>query len=232
MKYRFGKTIVIALGGSVVYPEEIDVQFLKKFKAFIESFAKKGTKIVLVVGGGKICRVYTRAAAEVAPLTDDDKDWLGIHVTRTNAHLVRTILRKTANPVVIDEPHKIKRLTYPITVAGGWKPGWSTDYVAVFLAHKFGAKEVVIAGKPDAVYTKDPHKRKDGAAKKIPKMNWKEYRRLVPAKWVPGASAPVDPVAAKFADTHRLTAVVIRGRKFENMKRMLRGGEFEGTIIQ
>lgn len=229
MHHKFGKTVVVALGGSIVYPDDIDTKFLKDFKRFVERHARRGTRFVLVVGGGRICRIYQSAAHAVSRLEDEDKDWLGIHVTRTNAHLVRTIFRDIAHPVVIDKRHKLKKLTYPVTVGGGWQPGWSTDYVATVLAHDFGAKEVIVAGSPDYVYDKDPRAYKN--AKPLPQLAWKDYRKLIPAKWKPGSHAPVDPVAARFGQEKKVKAVIINGRDLKNFEALLKGKEFRGTII-
>jgi uridylate kinase len=229
MRHSFGKTVVIALGGSIIYPDAIDTQFLKEFKKFVARFNKKGVRFMLVVGGGSICRVYQNAAEAVSRLENEDKDWLGIHVTRTNAHLVRTVFRDVAHPVVIDARHKLKKLTYPVTVGGGWHPGWSTDYVATVLAHDFGAKEVIVAGKPDFVYDKDPGKYKD--AKSLPDLSWKDYRKIIPAKWVPGSHAPVDPIAAKFAAEHKVKAIIIAGKDLKNFEALLNGKAFKGTVI-
>lgn len=156
MNYHFGKIIVVALGGSIIFPENIDSRFLRKFKAFIRPFLRT-RKFIIVTGGGRLARLYQEAAGKVSDLKDEDKDWLGIHATRSNAHLLRTIFRDVANPVVIDSRYKIKKLRRPITIASGWRPGWSTDYIAVALAEDFGVREVIIAGKPDYVYDKDPH---------------------------------------------------------------------------
>lgn len=229
MRHKFGKTVVVALGGSIVYPNQIDTKFLKQFKKFVAGFNKKGVRFMLVVGGGNICRVYQAAAAEVSKLEDEDKDWLGIHVTRTNAHLVRTIFRDIAHPVVIDQRHKLKKLTEPVTVGGGWQPGWSTDYVATVLAHDFGAGEVIVAGSPDYVYDKDPRKYKN--AKPLPQLSWKNYRKLIPSKWIPGSHAPVDPVAAKFGQDKKVKAIIIDGRDLANFGALLKGKEFKGTVI-
>jgi uridylate kinase len=229
MHHKFGKTVVVALGGSIVYPDQIDTKFLKDFKKFVAGFTKRGVRFMLVVGGGNICRVYQNAAAKVSKLEDEDKDWLGIHVTRTNAHLVRTIFRDVAHPVVIDQRHKLKKLDHPVTVGGGWHPGWSTDYVATVLAHDFGAKEVVVAGSPAYVYDKDPRKYKN--AKPLPQLTWKSYRKLIPSKWVPGAHAPVDPIAAKFGDQEKVKAIVINGKDLKNFEALLKGKDFKGTII-
>ena len=233
MKYIFGKRIVVDLGGSIIYPANapsgIDTRFLQKFKKFLEKYTRKGIKFVLVVGGGNICRVYQKAAMEIAPLDNEDKDWLGIHVTRLNAHFVRTIFRRTANPVVIDARGKIKSLDYPITVGGGWRPGWSTDYVSTALAHDFGCGEVIIAGKPSHVYDKNPDLFKD--AKPFTEMTWPEYRKLIPRKWIPGFHSPVDPVAARFADENKIKAIIMDGRDLKNFDVLLGGKEFKGTII-
>src|SRR3989338_5739723 len=146
MRYSFGRTIVIALGGSVVYPETINYQFLKSFRQFILKRLNH-SRFIIVVGGGRVSRVYQEAAGKVIGVSDEDKDWLGIHATRMNAHLLRTVFQDVADPVVIDAWDKGKQLCYPVTVASGWMPGWSTDYIAVVLARPFRLPEVVISGK-------------------------------------------------------------------------------------
>jgi len=229
MKHIFQKTIVVALGGSVVYPDQIDTAFLAKFKKFIAPFLKTGTRFVLVVGGGKLCRNFQEAAQKVARVTDDDKDWIGIHATRLNGHLVRTVFRDVADPVMMDARGRFKRLKYPVTVAAGWRPGWSTDYVALQIAADLGLREAIIVGKPSHVYERDnvkyPH------AKPFAAVSWQAYRKLVPGKWQPGLHAPVDPIAAKLGQKENLKAIVINGKNLKNFAALLRGKEFQGTIV-
>ncbi len=43
------KTIIISLGGSIIIPDKIDVEFLKKFKKIIYEFVDKGFKFVIAV---------------------------------------------------------------------------------------------------------------------------------------------------------------------------------------
>ncbi|MFH1246169.1 MAG: UMP kinase [Candidatus Liptonbacteria bacterium] len=229
MKHTFGNTIVIALGGSIVHPDHIDVEFLKKLKPFVSKAASGGKKIVLVIGGGKLARLFQDAAHGVSNIVDEDKDWLGIHATRLNAHLLRTIFKDIAGPVVLDERFKIKKPKCPLTIASGWRPGWSTDYVAAQLAADFGAREVVIAGKPAFVYDKDPHK--FSGAVPLPELTWKEYKKLIPHKWIPGLNAPVDPVAAALAEKEKLRAIIINGKDLKNFGALLNGKEFKGSII-
>lgn len=239
MRHKFSKTIVIALGGSIIYPDAIDVSFLKKFKKFIlnrlasksyrRSGLRNGSRFIIVVGGGRIARVYQEAADKVFKISDEDKDWLGIHSTRANAHLLRTIFREVADPVIIDSRDKMKTLKYPVTIASGWRPGWSTDYVSIAIAEHFKAKEAIIAGKPAHVYDKDPHKYSD--AKEIHEITWKKYRKLIPAKWKPGLHSPVDPVGARLAEKKKIAAIIVDGKNLKNFENMLSGKEFKGSVI-
>jgi uridylate kinase len=228
MKYKFSKTVVVALGGSIVHPDGIDTRFLKNFKKFLAPFLKQGTRFVLVLGGGALARRFQDAAQAVAKVGDDDKDWIGIHATRLNAHLLRTVFREVANPIIIDSRSKIARLRYPVTIGAGWRPGWSTDYVALQIAADLGVKETIIAGKPAYVFNKDP---KYPDAKKFTALSWREYGKLIPKKWKPGLHAPVDPVGAALAAKEGLKAIVMDGRDLKNFSALLKGKEFKGTIV-
>ena len=136
--------IVISLGGSLVAPlEGIDVDFLKDFHALLLEQIEKDKRFILIVGGGKTAREYMRAASSVSELTDDDKDWLGIHATRLNGHLLRAIFRHEAHPEMIKNPEHIIEWQSPILVAAGWKPGHSTDYVAVRMGLNYSASRVL-----------------------------------------------------------------------------------------
>lgn len=234
MYYKFSKTIVIALGGSIVHPDAIDTKFLKDFKKFLVPFLRRGTRFVLVVGGGQLARRFQEAAHSVSKLADEDKDWIGIHATRLNGHLLRTIFRDVADPVMVDARHRIAAPKYPVTIAAGWRPGWSTDYVAMQLAADFGAGEVIVAGKPSHVYEKDPGKvarAKKAAVKKFDRMSWGDYRKLIPSKWKPGLHAPVDPVGAALGERAGVRAIIVDGRNLKNFAALLNGNDFQGTII-
>ena len=90
--------IVMSIGGSLVVPNGgIDTKFLSELNAFIrEQLAKNPNRqFFLVIGGGSTAGHYIDAGKKVigGELTRDDLDWLGIHTTKLNAHLVRTIFR-------------------------------------------------------------------------------------------------------------------------------------------
>lgn len=226
------KTIVISLGGSIVHPKagKINTAFLKKFRKVILKFLGKGFRFVVIVGGGKICRVYQAAAAQIIKKpTDDDKDWLGIHSSRLNAHLLRTIFRKEAYPVILDDPHKPIENHWKLLIASGWRPGWSTDYVSALLAKRFGINEIINAGNISFVCDKDPSKYKD--AKIFEKISWKNYLKLIPSRWAPGLSTPFDPIASKLARKTKIRVFVLDGTDIKNFEKSISGKSFRGTII-
>ncbi len=224
------KIHVLALGGSAMCPAGPDADFLKRFRAFILPLAANGHRFAIVAGGGSVARDFQKAAGMVAKVDDEDKDWLGIHSSRLNAHLLRTIFRDIADPVIWDSEDKVKEFgKYKIVIGAGWTPGWSTDYVAVKIAIMTKSERAVILGKPDRVYDKDNAIFPD--AKPLERMSWREYRKLVPAKWSPGIHAPVDPVAVRAAEKAGLPVIVASASDLKNTKDIILGREFKGTTI-
>ncbi|KKR22133.1 MAG: hypothetical protein UT50_C0001G0045 [Candidatus Moranbacteria bacterium GW2011_GWA2_39_41] len=227
------KTVIISLGGSLIVPEEIDWKFVKKFKALIEEQIKKGYKFILITGGGKTARKYIDAAAKVDNITDDDKDWIGIHATRMNAHFIRTIFRKNAHPRINKNPHDLEDFydfKENILVAAGWRPGFSTDFDAVLLAKYLNIKTIINLSNIDYVCDKDPRKFPD--AKKIETMSWADFRKMVGNKWDPGMNAPFDPIASKEAQENNLEVAIMNGKNLPNLKKYLEGKKAKGTIIR
>ncbi len=212
----------------------IDTKFLQKLNAFVrrELAKNKNRQFFLVCGGGAIARNYRDAGQEVVghELTDNDKDWLGIHASRLNAHLVRTIFRDIAHPYIIKHYEIIRKVTEPVVVAAAWQPGWSTDFDSVLLCEDYNAKEVLNLSNIDKVFTKDPRKFPD--AKPIDKISWRNFRKIVGNKWIPGMNAPFDPVAAKKAQELGVKVVVLNGDNFENLQNYVDGKKFVGTVIE
>ncbi len=225
------QTFILSVGGSLIVPKTgIDVAFLKDLKKLILKHTKLGKRFVIVVGGGMTARNYQTAAKGVGKLTMDDADWLGIHATRLNGHLLRTVFRDVAYPIMIKDPSRpIKNWNEPVLIAAGWKPGWSTDYVATRLAKRLKASTIINLSNIDYVYDKDPNKYKD--AKKIELISWKEFRAIVGDTWDPGMNVPFDPVASRLADQNGMTVEIVNGSNIKNLDRILSGKSFIGTKI-
>jgi uridylate kinase len=225
--------IVISLGGSLIVPDEIDWRFVKSFKDIIKKQITKGSRFIIITGGGKLSRRYQEAALKVTEkLTDDDRDWLGIHATRMNAHFIRTIFRSNAHPVINKNPNDLEdfyNFKENILVAAGWRPGFSTDYDAVLLGKYFGVTKIINMSNIDYVCDKDPNKFPD--AKKIKTISWPDFRAMVGNKWDPGMNAPFDPIASKLASEANMEVVILNGKKLKNMENCLEGKKFNGTVI-
>jgi len=224
-------TYVISLGGSLVVPPAgIDWKFLKKFRILILDQIKKGKRFFIIVGGGATCRKYNEAARKITKVSQAELDWLGIHSTRLNAYLLRTIFYDIAHPEIIKNPTIHMGGKEKIFIAGGWKPGWSTDYVAIMLAKKYRIKTVINLSNIDYVYTRDPKKYK--IAKPIKEISWPGFRKIIGNKWGPGLHAPFDPVASRLAERLGLEVIIMNGKKLDNLKKYLAGEKFKGTIIE
>lgn len=227
------KTIIISLGGSLVVPNEIDCDFVKKFKGTLETYIEKGYKFIIITGGGKTARKYIDASAEVSDVSNDDKDWLGIHATRMNAHFIRTIFRDYAHPRINTNPHDLEdfyNFKESVLVAAGWRPGFSTDYDAVILAKYMDIDKIINLSNIDYAYDKDPNKFPD--AQKIENISWTDFRKIVGDEWDPGMNAPFDPIASKIAQEENIEVSIMNGKDMENLKNYIDGKEFKGTVIK
>lgn len=225
------ETIIISVGGSLIVPDGIDIAFLKRFKKFIFEQVANGKRFAIITGGGKTARRYQDAAKKVSTLTPDDLDWLGLHATRLNGHLLRTIFRDIAHPIIITNPDEV--LDVPknasLIVAAGYRPGASTDLRAVQIARNLGATKVVNLSNIDYAYDKDPNKHKD--ATPIKTTDWNTFRALLPSDWDPGLSSPFDPVAAGEAHKHGMEVAIVNGTKLGQVKKYLAGEKFVGSRI-
>jgi len=224
---------VISLGGSIVAPDNVDVEFLKKFVTLIRSFleADSNRHFIFVVGGGAPARRYQNAYREITEnnIKNEEADWVGIMATRLNAQLVKALMSEWCAQEVVTNPCEVEPLTGRVLVAAGWKPGFSTDYDAVLLAERFGADMVINLSNIEKVYTADPKKNPD--AHPIDKISWKDFRAIVGDEWIPGKNVPFDPVASRHSEKIGLKVICAGGKDLENLGKILRGEAFIGTEI-
>lgn len=226
--------VVISVGGSLVVPNGgINTSFLLNLNHFVRRKLEADPRIqfFLVVGGGATARHYRDAGRVVVghDLTTDDLDWLGIHATRLNAHLLRTIFRDIAHLHIIEHYEVIRKAEEPVIIASGWKPGWSTDYCGVLLAEDYRVKELLNLTNISQVYDTDPRQNK--SAKPLSEVSWPVFRKIVGDVWSPGLNAPFDPIAAKKAAEIGLKVVILNGNDFTNLEKYFQGEKFLGTVI-
>ena len=232
---RKTKKVLFSIGGSLIVPPEgINIPFLSGLNKFIRNqlALHPDSQFFLVTGGGSTARGYSNAGKKAVSheLTKEDQDWIGLHATRLNAHLIKTIFRDIAHPHIIRNYDIIRKIPEPLVLAAGWQPGWSTDYCATLLCEDYGIDTIINLSNIKKVYDKDPNEFKD--AKPIDHLNWKEFRAMVGDKWIPGMHAPFDPIAAKKAQAIGAKVIVMSGENFPNIKRYLAGKSFVGTVIE
>lgn len=221
---------IISLGGSIIVPDEIDVNYLKKFREMITSYSDR--KFAIICGGGGTNRKYNAAANKLNKKPKDiDLDWIGIRSLQLNAELVRTMFADKAHGKVIENALDLKVLPSKSVVIGSADaPGRSSDYDAVLWAKRLQAKTIINLSNVDRVFTADPKKVKN--AKPVSEINWKDYLKIVGTKWSPRLSTPFDPIAAQLAKKIGLTAYVMNGHKLNQVKKVIEGDSSQaGTVL-
>ncbi|MCL1818542.1 MAG: UMP kinase [Spirochaetaceae bacterium] len=223
---------VLSLGGSLVAPDRVDTAYLAEFRKVLREYLAKDNsrRLVLVIGGGGPARLWQAAYREIAEKPENDaQDWIGIAATRLNGELVRTIFAGECGDGLVINPEEAV-FTGRVLVAAGWKPGFSSDYDAVFLAEKFGSSTVINLSNISKVYTADP--KTDPSARPLDKLTWEEFRAIVGDDWTPGKNAPFDPIAARRAEELNMKVIVAAGKDLANLRALLEDEPFTGTTIE
>ena len=231
-------TFVLSLGGSIVAPPSgPDVGFLVDFRRRLEAWlsAAPDRRVILVIGGGGPARSYQtalkdfRAALGETGPCDEALDWLGIAATKINAQLVKAAMGSLCADPVVTDPSAPLTFSGKVLVASGWKPGFSSDFDAVYLGERCGARTVLNLSNIAKVYTADP--KIDPAATPIDSISWAEFRAMVGSTWTPGANLPFDPIASARADEAGMKVICAAGKDLDNVFRILDGAPFVGTVI-
>ncbi|MBM3256096.1 MAG: UMP kinase [Candidatus Moranbacteria bacterium] len=224
------ETVVIDFGGSILSPApgKIDFKTLKKFKQILQKNLQK-YRFVVVVGGGKICRLYQSIARSGGIKNRRSLDWIGVRSTQLNAELMRAYLGRMVFPRVMHYESQELDWRKGILVSGGWEPGGSTDHVTARLAAKHNAKRIIVATNIDYIYDKDPKKYPN--AKKQLNLTWEEFKKIIGTKWIPGMSTPFDPKATRICQKNRIPVLFLNGKNTANLGKALQNKPFRGSII-
>lgn len=221
--------VVISIGGSILVPGNDDSAFMKRLADLIVRL-KDEVQMVIVCGGGKIARYYTRTSAALGADTGV-QDLLGIGVTRLNAELLRLALGDAAVPglPLTAEEASAKSVPGRVVVMGGTVPGHTTDAVAAMVAREMGAGRIVNATSVDAVYSSDP--RSDGDAVRYTELTIAQLKELVYDDHGAGRSSVFDPLGVRIATEERIDISVVNGRDLEDLGNAILGNRINGTLI-
>lgn len=220
--------IVIAIGGSVLFSDQVAEDFFEKLNNLMQKLSKN-YKIYLVVGGGKKARQLIKQRREQG-LSEEKLDLIGIDVTRENAKYLSDKLENT-NKIIPASTDEAEKLPDKIIVMGGTTPGHSTDMVAAELAQKIHASKFIVATNVDGVYNKDPNKFSD--AVKYDEITIDEMVKEYGTNWESaGKNMVIDGPALGIIQKTRIPTFVLNGKNLEELEKAVTNKKFNGTLIK
>lgn len=227
---RETEDLVISIGGSILLPEDEDIERLSSLAKILEKNRGK-RNIYLVVGGGRIAREYINWGRELGA-DEATLDELGIETSRLNARLLILALEGDVYPVPAKNFNEAISAgnNHSIVTMGGTHPGHTTDAVAAMLAEKLGADRLINATSVDGVYTADP--KKDGEAERLKQLTYEELIEIV-SEGESGAGPNVvfDPLAARIIKRANIMTYIVDGRDLSTLKSAIQDEEFDGSKI-
>ncbi|MEK6958811.1 MAG: UMP kinase [archaeon] len=225
------KTFVLSVGGSVFFNEKFRAPEIAKFCDTINELKREGCQFVLVIGGGRVARVY-QAGAKALGANNFDLDEVGIAICKANAlmftHTIENVWKE-----ILDDPKKAENvmLLGKTPVFGGTTPGQTTDSVAAIIAEMLNADFINLSN-VDGIYSADPAK--EPGARMYKELSHTKMLSLLKAQASkPGAHVFVDPHAANILYRSKIRSHFISGTDIDNFKSVVRGNlDYKGTIVQ
>jgi uridylate kinase len=221
------KGFVISVGGSVFIGEKPFVDKISEFCSVVNDLSGE-FNLVLVVGGGRTCRVYQEVAKDLGA-NNFELDKIGIASTKLNTLLFTYKIDKASS--VLDGVSEAKKVIEmgKIPVFGGINEGQTTDAVGALIAESLGYDFVNLSN-VDGIYDCDPNENEDAVLFK--ELSFSDMNFLVREKLlVPGQHLFVDPQAASILSRSKIISYFLNGDHLENFKNALRSYDYKGTIV-
>jgi uridylate kinase len=224
--------IVISLGGSLL-TKELTSENFRKYANVMLKLKDKGHKIIVVCGGGRVCRDY-RDVAKGLGADSDQMDFIGIMATHLNASTFSSALGKSGYLIrwksLKDAKKEVKRnFGKKILVAAGYDIGTSSDYDAAALAEVVKANMLINATNVAGVYSADP--KIDTDAKKFDKLSYDEFEKIMMKNaQVPGEYRFFDLKATRIIKKYKIKTIFIDGNDSEEIIRAVEG-KHHGTEV-
>ena len=226
------KVIVFSLGGSLIFPDQIDYSFLKKFEQVLRN-NYKNYKFVVVCGGGSLARQYISSLQKEGKRSNKELSLAGIRATRMNAKFMMDFFGKESNDDLPESMRKVKgELGKNKVVFCGalrYAPDETSDGTAVKLANYLKTDFVNLTN-VDGLYSSNPSTHK--GAKFISNISWKNFESIAwKLKYKPGQHFILDQHASTLIKKHKIKSYIL-GKNLKNLNSLLNNKKFKGTIIQ
>lgn len=224
------KVIVLSLGGSLIIPDKINIEYLKNFKKIISKNIKN-YKFIVVCGGGSIARKYISALKEVG-MNSLFQSYAGISATRTNARFMSYFFNQDQKMGIPKKTREVKRYVkkYDVVFCGALEycPNQTSDSTASKLANKFKCEFINLTD-VNGLYDKNPKKFKN--TKLISNISWADFDKIVnKMKFTPGQHFVLDQTASKIIKNNKINTYIL-GKDMRQLDNLLNGKRFIGTKI-
>lgn len=222
--------IVISLGGSLIVPPSgIDAKFLKRFSVVLRAILRKH-RVVVVCGGGAVSREYIgalRGAGRGEPFVSLS----GIESTKLNASLVAGFLGRfhIIPDSLIEVRSVLERDGVAVCGALGFQPRMTSDGDAAQIAEYLKADLLVNLTNVDGLYDRNPARK---GAVFVPFISFTDFlARVALIDYKAGQHFVLDQYAAKVIAKRRIKTAILNGHKLGELKKLLSGKRFRGTVI-
>lgn len=225
------EVVVISLGGSLIFPDNINSAYLKKFKDVLLKNKEK-YKFVVVCGGGSLARKYIKAIQSQGG-GGKFQALAGISATRTNARFMNYFFEIDPEKGIPKTKRRIGKYLkrYDIIFCGAleYKPNQTSDSTSAQIARKFNSIFINLTD-VDGLYDKNPKKHKD--AKLIKEISWEDFnKKAMELKFEPGQHFVLDQKASKIIMEEKIPTYIL-GKNVNELDNLLEGKKFRGTRIR
>jgi len=228
------KIIVLSLGGSLVIPNKVNVEFLEQFRRVLIKNSQR-YKFVVVCGGGQTSRNYIEGLEKqkISPAKKQSlQSFLGISSTRLNARFMTYFFGKDANKGM---PHDMKDvydylIKNDIVFCGAlrYAKNQTSDATAARLAHYFNTIFINLTN-VKGVYDKNPKKFR--SAKFIPEISHSDFYKMAnKTAFHPGQHFVLDQTAAKIIKEYNIPTYIL-GDSPKELDNLLNRRHFVGSVI-
>lgn len=212
--------------------KELTAEHFKKYINVVKKLSERH-KLIVVIGGGKVCREYQKIGKELGA-GNDERDFIGVVATHLNASTFASGLRNKGYLVkwksLKDTVKEIKKnFGRKIIICGGYDIGTSSDYDAAYLAKLVKADLLINASNVSGVYSEDP--KVNPNAKKFDKLSHGEFLMILQKNLqVPGEYRLFDLKAAELIKRFKIKTILIDGNNPEEIIKAVEG-QHNGTVV-
>lgn len=222
------KLWVISLGGSRIVPNEVDYEFLERFKKLVQK--NKENKFVVVTGGGSTARKYIKALKKLHKKTKS-QSLAGIAITRFHASFLSRLFGKSANENLPNSMKNVKNLLKKnqIVFCGAlrYEDKNTSDGTAAKLAGYLDCPFINLTD-IKGLYSANPKTNKK--AKFIKKITWKKFEAMASKiKYSAGQHFVLDQNASKIILKEKIPTYIVG--KLSEIDKILKKKPFIGSLI-